>query len=182
MDYEEGQLRRRFEALQWDRAGAAFAISIKLQVPDCFCSGRHAPTANRLIDDYRLRHPLDAKCFEYVQHESGPELLLCLGLAAAGVGLAREALSLVKSVVELVTTVVKARSEGQRNGDEQHGPMVILVRGLDANDAFYERHVLKVDLHTPQSEEAIGTSLTDMIQLIAEERARQERKGSDSLP
>ena len=150
------------------------AVSIKLKVPDCFCREHHAPVANRLIDDYRTQHPLDPRFCGYVEHESGPELLLYLGLGAAALGLARESLSLVKSAIELVTAVVKARSEGRKQGDSQHGPLVIVVRGFNPDGSFYEKQALQADLQSPPTKKAVEESLTGVIQLIAEERARQQ--------
>ena len=82
MDYGQEDIKRRLEDFQKDN-GNAFAVSIKLRVPHCFCREHHAPVANRLIDDYRRDHPIDPKRFQYVEHESGPELLLYLGLAVA---------------------------------------------------------------------------------------------------
>jgi hypothetical protein len=182
MDYQQEQTKYRLEVFQRGTDGPGFSVSIKLRVPDCFCREHHAPVANRLIDDYRMCHPLDPTQCEYVEHESGPELLLHLAVVAGKLGLATAALTLVKSVIELVTAMVKARYEGRRKGDAQHGPLVIIVQGIDPDGAFYEKQVLEVDPHTSPSPKAIETSLTDTIQLIAEERARQERKGSDSLP
>lgn len=174
MDYWQKQIKDRLEAFQRDSGKDGFAISIKLKIPDCFCREHHAPVANRLIDDYRTRHSLDPRFCEYVEHESGPELLLYLGLGVAALGLARESLSLVKSTIELVTAIVKARCEGRKQGDNQHGSLVIIVRGFSPDGSFYEKHALQADLQSPPSKKAIEESLSGAIQLIAEERIRQQ--------
>ncbi|MBN1591459.1 MAG: hypothetical protein JW888_18240 [Pirellulales bacterium] len=172
MDYGQEDLKRRFQLIQRDRDKSGFVVSIKLRVPHCFCREHHAPAANRLIDDYRARHPLDTRDCIYVEHESGPELILYLGLGVAGLGLARESLSLLKSAIELVTAILKARCEGRKQGDSQHGPLVVVVQGFGPDDTFYEKQAIHADPEDPPTEKDVEESLNDVIQLIAEERAR----------
>jgi hypothetical protein len=107
-------------------------------------------------------------------------LLLYLGLAVGVLAIAREGLGVLKSAIELVTAIVKARSDGRRQGDNQDGPILIVVRGFDSDDTLYEKKVLEADLDAPPTAKTIEESLTGVIQLIAEERARRGAKGGPS--
>jgi hypothetical protein len=64
----------------------------------------HSPHAFALIDSQLVSVPPGAG-FDFVEHESGPELLLYFAL---GTG----ALSLAKSVIDLVVAIIEARREG----------------------------------------------------------------------
>lgn len=59
----------------------------------------HFPRAYDIIDASFVGLSPDV---EYVEHESGPELLVYLAVATAGITLA-------KSVIDLVTAILKAR-------------------------------------------------------------------------
>ncbi len=168
MDYWQEQIRSRLETFREHACKEGFAVSIKLRVSQCFCREHHAPEANRLIDDYRRHHLFDTREYEYVEHESGPELLLYFALGVS-------VLQVTKSAIDLVTAILKARSEGRKKGDNQHGPLVIVVRGFDPNGAFYEKEILKADLEAPPARSTVERCLTSVIQQVAEERARQHQ-------
>ena len=172
MDNWQQDTTWRWNAFLQNKGKSGFAVCMKLRVSGCFCREHHAPAANRLIDDYRQRHPLDPKQCEYVEHESGPELLLYLGLGAAGLGLARESLSLLKSAIDLATAIVKARSEGVRRGDRQGGSLVILISGFDFEGASLEKQAIEAKIQSPPTKKTIQQSIDDVIQLLAEEKSR----------
>ncbi len=142
------------------------SVSIKLRVSECFCREHHAPAANRLIDDYRAHHPLDSTTCKYIEHESGPELIVY----AAVLGVA-------KGIIELIIAILNARREGRKQGDCQHGPLVIVVRSISPEGSSPEKQILKVDLNSSPTEEIVGKALSDAIQAIAEEVVRNNKSG-----
>ena len=169
MEYWKEDIRRRLDAFSERNESDGFAISIKFRPPECFCRGNHAPVANRLIDDYQRHHPFDRDQYEYVEHESGPELLVYLAVGVAALGV-------LKSVIELATAIVKARSEGAKKGDQQHGPLVIVVRGFWPDGEFFERPVIKAALEPSPNEKVIGKCLIETVQQIANEQLRPKRE------
>ena len=66
MVYSHEGVKLRLDGFQKKIGGIGLAVSIKLLVPRCFCREHHAPVANHIIDDYRIFHPIDSACFEYV--------------------------------------------------------------------------------------------------------------------
>ncbi len=179
MDCWQQEIKRRLEAFHPGRYDRGFAISIKVRVTSgCFCRGC-CPVACRMIEEYRDSHREGREHWEYVEHESGPELLLYLGLVVAGLGIAEKSLGIIKSAIDLVALIVKARAEGRKKGDKRPEPLVIVVRGFDASGVFFEKPVIEVDMDQPPTSEVIEDSLSDVIHQIAEERVRRERCGDD---
>ena len=95
---------RRFEARRPPRPGQ-LSVSIKVRVVSGSFHREHSPRAYALIDQLLTSLPPSEPGFAIEEHESGPELLVYVALATAGVTLA-------KSVIDLVTAIIKARSEG----------------------------------------------------------------------
>lgn len=179
MDYWQQEIKRRLEAFHAGRDDRGFAISIKVRVTSgCFCRGC-CPAACRMIKEYRDSHREKREHWEYVEHESGPELLLYLGLAVAGLGIAEKSLGIIKSAIDLVALIVKARAEGHKKGDKRPEPLVIVVRGFDERGVFFEKPVIEVDTNQPATSEVIEDSLGAVIQQIAEERVRRKRSGDE---
>jgi hypothetical protein len=85
----------------------AAALSVKVRVVSGCFHRVDSPDAYALID--RLPVPTDV---EIVEHESGPELLVFLAAATAG-------LSLAKSVIDVIAAIIKARVEGVKKGDRR---------------------------------------------------------------
>ena len=163
MSQWEAEFRHRMERFHRGR-GDGLGISIKLRVTSGCFHRDHSPEAYRIIDGFLASHPSEDCLFE--EHESGPELLVYMAVATAGITFA-------KSVVDLVTTIVKARSEGIRKGDSPSAPLVLIVRGIGVDEEFHEDEVLRIDSHDPPSEKMIEDGLTDAINRIAEERVRR---------
>lgn len=159
----ESQFRDRMERFHRGR-GDGLELSIKVRVTSGCFHREHSPEAYRIIDDYLSTHRSDDCLFE--EHESGPELLVYLAVATAGLGLA-------KSVVDLVTTIIKARSEGIRNGDRPSDPLVLIIRGIGPDREFHEDELLRIDSHQPPTDQTIEDELTKAINQIAEERVRR---------
>lgn len=97
------------------------AVSVKIRAPSGCFHREHSPNAYGFIDSYLSTHPSD---IVFEEHESGPELLVILATATAG-------LTLAKSVIDLITTVIKARSEGIKKGDKPDHPLELTIRRHD---------------------------------------------------
>jgi sialic acid synthase SpsE len=97
----------------------------------------HSPEAYALIDE-RLRSLADGSGnLEFVEHESGPELLVLLELTAAGV-------TLTASVIGLVAAIIGARREGISRGDQPSEPVELIIRRIDFGETFREERILRV--------------------------------------
>src|SRR5437868_7098401 len=105
---EFGERLRSFGSTRGYRRGEA-AVSLKVRVTSGCFHREHSPHAYALIDESLVSTRHD-EGFELVEHESGPELLVSLALATAGIGLA-------KTVIDLLVAIIKARAEGVRKGD-----------------------------------------------------------------
>lgn len=64
-------------------------MSIKVRVQASCFHPEHSPEAYRLIDDYTATADLSDVHFQFEEHESGPEILVYLAVAAAGLELAK---------------------------------------------------------------------------------------------
>jgi hypothetical protein len=120
----------------------------------------HSPEAYKIIDA-QLRKPSEHA--EVVEHESGPELLLYLAVAAG-------ALSLAKSVVELVTEIFKARATGIKKGDHPRDPLVLIVRRVDDKDEYREDVILRIGHTDAVDSGVIEKELTAAIKNILKRR------------
>lgn len=116
-------------------------VSIKVRVASGCFHREHSPEAYRLIDDYLADADLSDAHYRIEEHESGPEILVYLAVATAG-------LSLAKSIVELVTTIIKARSEGIKRGDRPAEPLEVIVRGHTKDGEYTEEIILRIPAGT----------------------------------
>jgi hypothetical protein len=123
------------------------AVSIKVRVVSGCFHREHSPHAYKVIDSELRRLPPDSGLV-LEEHESGPELLVYLAVATAGITLA-------KSVVDLITTIIKARGEGVRKGDRPADPVELIVRRVDSRREFHEEMVLRVGHKDPVDEKAV---------------------------
>jgi hypothetical protein len=112
-------------------------VSVKVRVTSGCFHREHSPRAYQLIDDYLARADLpDVHC-RFEEHESGPELLVCLAVTTAG-------LTFAKSVVELITAIIKARSNGISKGDRPSDPLELIVRGHTKEREYFEEMILQI--------------------------------------
>jgi len=155
---------RRFEATP--RSGEGVAISIKVRVTSGCFHREHSPFAYGLIDGYLDRLPTGQTEFGFEEHESGPELLVYLAVATAGV-------TLGKSLVDLITAIIKARSEGVKKGDRPSDPIELIVRRVDDQEGFREEIVFRVG-HEDHISQA------DIERRVNEALLRLIRKNRDS--
>jgi hypothetical protein len=143
---------RGFKAHRVPRTGD-LALSIKLRVVSGCFHREHSPLAYKLIDLHWAKSSPDV---EFVEHESGPELLVYLAVATAG-------LSLAKSVIDLITAIVKARSEGVKRGDRPAEPLELIVRTVDDGHEFREETVLRIGHTDPVDPKVIEKQVNEAL-------------------
>ncbi len=150
----------RFEARRSPRENE-IAVSIKVRVSmGCF-HREHSPNAYRLIDQSLRRLPRDNVEFAFEEHESGPEVLVYLAVTAA-------CITLAKSVIDLVTTIIKARSEGIKEGDSRSAPLELIVRRGGRGSEFHEEVVLRIGHTDPVDEQVIEKRLNETLGRLIE--------------
>ena len=93
---------------------------------------------------------------EFVEHESGPELLVYLAVATAG-------LTLAKSVIDLITAIIKARSDGVKRGDHPADPLELVIRRVDDGHEFREEVVFRIGHTEPVDARAVEKQVEKAI-------------------
>ena len=144
-------------------------ISIKIRVTGGCFHREHSPIAYKIIDSHLQSYPPHDREFSFIEHESGPELLVYVALGTAGIALA-------KSVIDLITTIIKARSEGAKKGDRHDYPVELIVRGFE-DGKFKEEIVLRFDLSDPINRELLEKSLKKKVTEILT-KPKENKKSS----
>lgn len=148
------EFRKRMEDFRRAKPDVPLPVSIKVRpVSGCF-NRPYSPHAFKLIDRYLAGADLSGVPCQFEKHESGPELLVGLNAATAG-------LTFPPSVVELIAAIIRARSEGIQNGDWPAEPLALIVRGYSRNGEFFEKAVLRIPpqsvVTTRQIEDALAS-------------------------
>ena len=162
MDAEwEKTFRNRMRGFETRRpqGEAGLPVSIKLRVSSGCFHREHSPRAYKLIDSQLARLSRDV---EFVEHESGPELLVFIAVATAGI-------TLTKSVLDLITAIIKARSEGIRKGDHPSEPIELTVRRANEGDNFREEIVVRVGHNDRVDGQAIEKALDAALRKLLKE-------------
>lgn len=162
------QFRRRIRDFGAPMPGDGCAISIKVRVTSGCFHREHSPRAYAIIDDYMASREWGATRIE--EHESGPELLLWLAAGTATI-------TLTKSVIDLVTAIIKARSDGIRQGDRPADPLELIVRNVGPDGRVTEERVLRIHRNDNVDAVAVGTALNQ-----AASRLLQPSASEDSAP
>jgi hypothetical protein len=111
-------------------------VSVKIRVSSGCFHREHSPRAYTLIDKQMSELVMHDE-FTFEEHESGPELLLFVAAATAGI-------SLAKSIIDLIVAIIKARSEGIKKGDHPASPLELIVRRTYKDQEFREETVLRI--------------------------------------
>lgn len=150
---------RSFELRQPSRQGDV-SVSLKIRASSGCFHREHSPHAYSLIDKH-LASVAPAKSeFAFVEHESGPELLVYLILATAGVTLA-------KSVIDLIIAIIKARTEGVKQGDRPNDPLAVIVRRVGDGAKSVEETVLRIGPNDPVNHSHIEAQINAALKRIA---------------
>ena len=161
-----------------DRSGrgvTGFPLSIKIRVVSGCFHPEHSAQAYRLIDRAIREGELDEHSLEWVEHESGPELLLWVPLVTAGAALSA-------AVINLVVTVLKARSEGVKAGDTPREPVELIVRTSRSADTVVEEKVLRFNPDDPVHVETIRDALNAATQRTLADAPGAKKKRGRSKP
>lgn len=113
-------------------------ISIKIRVTSGCFHREHSPHAYDIIDRHLSLLSPDQTEFAFKEHESGPEILLYLAVTTAGITLA-------KSIIDLITAIVKARSDGIRQGDHPHDSLKLIIRRTRRDGEIEEEEVMQFE-------------------------------------
>jgi hypothetical protein len=140
-------------------------VSIKVRVTSGCFHREHSPRAYRLIDEYLAGTDLSDVHCRLEEHESGPELLVYLAVTTAG-------LTFAKSVIELIAVIIKARSEGIRQGDGPSDPLELIVRGHSKDGEYFEETVLRI----PPDHPITPRQIEDVLAKKKSETAKKKRK------
>lgn len=136
---------RAFESRRPPREGE-MSVSLKVRVTSGCFHREHSQHAYELIDKQLVSIPASERSeLAFVEHESGPELLVYLALTTAGVTLA-------KSVIDLIVAIIKARTESVKRGDRPNDPIEVVVRRVGDGDKFIEETVLRIGHNAPVSQ------------------------------
>ncbi len=149
----EDKLRDRLNKMPLAaKDGNHIPLCIKVATRGSCYHRQHSPEAYKLIDQYLSKHSQGAK-YTFEEHESGPEILIVLDLAAKGLGFA-------KSIIDLLVVLIKSGHEGMRRGDMVQSSLEIIVRGFDEKGTVKEEKILRfnsdVEIDKKVIEEALG--------------------------
>jgi hypothetical protein len=145
------------------------AVSIKVRVvAGCF-HREHSPRAYEVIDSQLAEMPPDSELV-FEEHESGPELLVYLAVATAGITLA-------KSVIDLITAIIKSRAEGVKKGDQPADPIELMVRRVDKGHEFREEIVLRIGHKEPVDAKVIEKQLDEVLRKLVKKDDANEASG-----
>jgi len=136
----------------------SLSVSIKLRVTGGCYHREHSPRAYEIIDRY-LAKIKDSEEFVFEEHESGPELLVFVAAATAGI-------SLAKSIIDLIVAIIKARSEGIKKGDHPQAPLELIVRRTQKAGQFEEETVLRIGHHDDIKPDIIEERLKESLSLL----------------
>jgi hypothetical protein len=166
---------RSFESQRPRRSGEV-PVSLKVRVTSGCFHREHSPHAYALIDRHLASVPASQRSeLAFVEHESGPELLVYLALATAGVTLA-------KSVIDLIVAIIKARAEGVKSGDRPSEPVEVIVRRVRDGDKLVEETALRIGhndlLNRAAIEGRISAALKRLAATGGAKTANQRLKGT----
>jgi hypothetical protein len=133
----QSEFRERMERFGGPTPDKRVPVSIKVRIESGCFHREHSPQAYKLIDDFVAKANKSDLHFQIHEHESGPEILVFLDFAKAG-------LTFAKSVIELITAMIKARSEGIKKGDRPSDPIELIVRGHSKDGEYFEEKILRI--------------------------------------
>ena len=89
---------------------------------------------------------------------------------------------LAKSVIELITTIIKARFEGQKNGDGHKGnPVTLIIRKTQKEKEVIEEQIMTFTESDIISQEIVSKLLTDGYNRLKEkEKSGKNGKGKET--
>jgi hypothetical protein len=170
MDTEwQRTFRRRMTAFEGKRSRAAneVAVSIKIRVASGCFHREHSPQAYELIERHLSKHERLFEEIGFEEHESGPELLIYLAVATAGI-------SLAASVINLIIAIINARTKGIKKGDKPAEPLGLIVRRVDNDREFREETVLRIGHSESIDPKLIEQQVNEALRRLVQERHEKD--------
>lgn len=134
-------------------------LSIKLRVMTGCFHREHAPYAYSIINGCLANLKPEEINFRFVEHESGPGILIYVAATTAAAALA-------KSIIELIATIIKAHSEGIKRGD-RCPPAELIVRRIQEDDQVIEEIIMRIDhrqvVDAKKIEEEINAAISKLL-------------------
>ena len=158
----ESEFRTRMGSFKLQRPPREGEVSVSMKVrvvSGCF-HREHSPHAYTLIDQNLASIASKETEFAFVEHESGPELLVYI---SAGVALAT-------SVINLIIAIIKARSDGIKKGDRPSDPVEIIVRSVGDGDKYVEEHILRVGHRDPVNRGEIAARINEALKRLLRDK------------
>lgn len=143
----------------------AISVSIKVRVTSGCFHREHSPHAYKLIDDY-LEKIVEQGELSFEEHESGPEILIYIAAATAG-------LSFTKSIIDLIVIILKARSKGIEKGDNPTAPLELIVRRVQKAGEVQEEVVLRIGYHDIIKREEIEKDLKKSLSVLLSKNEKE---------
>ncbi len=168
----ENEFRHRLDSFGTGikKKGEGLTLSIKTRVTGGCFHRQHSPNAYKIIDEYFRTHQFKEDKIEFVEHESGPEVLVYITFGTA-------VLMLSKSVIDLVVAIIKSRQEGVKRGDGPNAPIELIVRGFDEKGEVKEEKVLKFESWDAVSRSVVeGALQTSVKKFRPLQPKKKERK------
>lgn len=154
---------------------AGIPVSIKIRVVGGCFHREHSPHAYRLIDEALGDRGLERDSFQWQEHESGPELLIWIPLATAGIALSA-------AVINLVVSILKARSDGIKVGDRPREPLELILRTSRPGDEVVEEKILRFNPNDPVHAKTIQSLLDTVTRKMLPPPAPQRKKRGRRKP
>ena len=121
----------------------------------------------QIIDKYIHAHQKD-EGISFIEHESGPEVLAYV-LVAAGV------INLSASVINFITAIIKARSEGIKQGDYPSHPIELIVRGFGKDGKLKDEKILTFHAHDKVDARVIKAALLQSFEEKTPDKSKKKR-------
>lgn len=135
----ESEFRNRMRTFGASQPTSGRSVSLKVRVSAGCFHREHSPQAYALIDQQLANVTRDGSSFEYLEHESGPELLVVISAGA----------SLAASVINLLVAILQARGKGIDRGDQPSEPVELIARTVDDVDGVREELILRIGHREP---------------------------------
>jgi hypothetical protein len=131
----------------------SFALSIKIRVANGCFHREHSPEAYKMIDFELQHYDFKKERIAFIEHESGPEILIYVGMIAAG-------FQLSSSVIDLIKSIIEARKKGIEKGDNPKNDLQIIVRGFNDNGELSVETILTIN-HLDKIDKKLIKELTE---------------------
>lgn len=164
------EFSQRIRSFSEPFTGSGIAVSVKVRVVSGCFHREHSPHAYRLVD--AALRDLELEPIQWHEHESGPEILIWIPLATAGVALSA-------AVINLIVSILKARSDGAKAGDRPREPLELIVRTTRPREGgVIEEKVLRFNPEDPVHAAAIRAALDEAARKMLPGAPSRKKKGA----